>query len=96
MTEFYRDVLGLEVVGTEPGWTELRAGACFIALHKGTNGKPKGRSPKLAFYAADVEAVKADLVAKGVAMGKTWVAPEVSFCDGVDPDGNAFSLSNRR
>ncbi len=94
MTAFYRDGLGLDLIGEEDGWREFRAGACIIALHKGPAAKP-GRSPKLAFYVADVAAEKLALEARGVVMGKIWTSPQVTFCDGHDPDGNAFSISDR-
>ena len=94
MTAFYRDVLGLELIVHEKGWREFRAGGCIVALHEGPAAKP-GRSPKLAFYAADVAAMKTALEANGAVMGKIWSSPSVTFCDGHDPDGNAFSISDR-
>lgn len=94
MTAFYRDVLALELIAQEKGWREFRAGGCIIALHEGAAAKP-GRSPKLAFYATDVTAMKATLESRGAVMGKIWTSPQVTFCDGADPDGNAFSISDR-
>ena len=94
MTAFYRDVLGLDLIAQENGWREFRVGGCIIALHEGPAAKP-GRSPKLAFYAVDVAAEKLALEARGAVMGKIWTSPQVTFCDGADPDGNAFSISDR-
>ncbi|WP_374135014.1 hypothetical protein [Sphingomonas sp.] len=34
MTHFYRDILGLKVVGAEPGWLDLDGGGCRLALHE--------------------------------------------------------------
>ena len=95
MTAFYREGLGLKLITDQDGWKEFRAGTCILALHGGAKGEPNGRSPKLAFYATDVAAVKAELEGRGVTLGKVWTSPEVTFCDGADPDGNVFSISNR-
>ena len=94
MAAFYRDVLGLELVVDEDGWKELRAGACIIALHRGARAAPR-RSPKLAFHARDVSAVRAALVKRGAVMGEVSSGGGIDFCDGKDPDGNAFSISSR-
>ncbi|ESQ78182.1 VOC family protein [Asticcacaulis sp. YBE204] len=95
MTVFYRDVLGLALVKDDGDWREFDAGACRIALHAGAKSKPNGQTPKIAFRVADVPAVRDALIAKGVPMGKLWVAPDVTFCQGSDPDGNAFNISTR-
>lgn len=95
MTVFYRDVLGLLVLNDHGDWRELDAGDCMIALHAGAKGKANGHNPKLSFHADDVAAVRDELMAKGVVMGKLWVSPEVTFCQGADPDGNAFNISSR-
>ncbi len=94
MTAFYRRHFGLELVTDEPEWKELDAGGCRIALHAGSKGKPNSRTPKIAFKCDDVPAKREQLVDSGVAMGKLW-AGKISFSDGVDPDGNAFQISNR-
>ncbi len=94
MVAFYRDVMGCELVTDDDGWKELQAGGCMIAIHKGAKGEPNGRSPKIAFYCDDVPAMREALIAKGVPMGKLWQG-QISFCDGVDPGGYAFSISNR-
>ena len=96
LTAFYRDVIGLTVVGREPGWVEFAAGGCAIALHKG-RGKPGARPPKLVFHAADVAAARAALIRKGmVSLGPVKSATHFDMCDGVDPDGNPIQLSSRR
>jgi len=94
MVAFYRDVMGCALITDEPGWKELQAGQGIIAIHGGSKGTPNARSPKIAFKCDDVPATRAALIAQGVEMGKLWTG-EISFCDGVDPGGYAFSISNR-
>src|SRR5262249_7478121 len=95
MTAFYRDVLGLRIVGREPGWVDFAAGACNIALHKGA-AEPGKRPPKLTFYAADVSRTRALLIKRGANMGKVVSTAEFDMCAGKDPDGNPFGVSARK
>ena len=96
MTAFYRDVLGLAVVGREDGWVDFAAGGCALALHAGA-AKPGSRPPKLAFYAADVAAARATLVKRGLASaGPVKSAGHFDMCDCKDPDGNRLQISSRR
>ncbi|WP_395020068.1 VOC family protein [Dongia sp.] len=95
MGRFYAEVLGLELANTAPGWREYRAGGCAIALHEGES-KAGSRPPKLAFYAADVAAVRATLTRRGAKMGKVVSAGSFNLCDGKDPDGNALQISSRK
>ncbi len=95
MARFYREVLGLKPLTDEDGWKEFGAGSCNIALHRGRSAG-RSRSPKIAFYAADVAATRAALVRRGATMGKIMSGRDIDFCDGKDPDGNAFSISSRR
>ena len=95
LADFYRDVIGLEVVGEEAGWVELAAGPCTIALHAG-KARPGARPPKLVFHAADVAAAKAALVKRGAEdLGPVKSARSFDMCDGRDPDGNPFQISSR-
>ncbi len=94
MVAFYRDVMGCVLIADEPGWKELKAGQGIIAIHGGAKGPPNAYSPKIAFKCDDVPAMRAQLIAKGIEMGPLWEG-EISFCDGVDPGGYAFSISNR-
>ena len=96
LAAFYRDVVGLEVVGQEPGWIDFAAGPCNIALHKGTAVAGK-RPPKLVFYAADVAAARAALVKRGAkGFGAVKSAKTFDMCDGRDPDGNPIQISSRK
>ena len=95
MTVFYRDVLGLAVTRREPGWVELAAGGCALALHNGKS-EPGKRPPKLAFFTADVAATRAQLIARGlVGAGPVKSGGDFEMCDCKDPDGNPFQLSGR-
>lgn len=104
-TVFYRDVLGLPMVNSpdDPSqFVEFEAGGCRIALHN--NGVPTKakRPPKLVFYAKDVGAARAVLLARGANMTKVvdtnvelHDGSMLQLCDGKDLEGNPFQLSNR-
>lgn len=94
MTAFYRDTLGLELIKDEPGWKELDANGCMIALHNGTS-RVGARPPKIGFWAADVGKARDALIERGARMGKLLSGAGLIRCDGKDPDGNPFSISNR-
>jgi predicted enzyme related to lactoylglutathione lyase len=103
---FYRDVFGFTVrPSDEPSkeWIELETGGCRLAFHKarGPNGpidSPTGSptSPhKIVFFAEDVEAARGAVVARGATMGKVHKFKSLVLCDGKDPEGHAFQISNR-
>lgn len=104
-SKFYREVLGLEEVPNpdhEALFIEFDAGGCRIALHSGGVPSKAKRPPKLVFYAQDVGATREWLVARGAKMGKVKQTDlklhdgsDLSLCDGQDPEGNPFQLSNR-
>lgn len=94
MTAFYRDVLGLELRKDEKGWKEFNANGCVIALHNGSSAVGK-RSPKIGFWASDIAAARAELVGRGAKMSKIMVGGGLTRCEGKDPDGNPFSISDR-
>ncbi|MEI9993206.1 MAG: VOC family protein [Rhizomicrobium sp.] len=93
MSAFYEEVLGLKRVTDEKGWREFAAGPIRIALHSGP-ASPGRKGPKIVFYAKDVAATRAKLVARGATFGKVHVGEGFSLCDGKDPDGNPVQLSN--
>jgi catechol 2,3-dioxygenase-like lactoylglutathione lyase family enzyme len=95
LAAFYRDVIGLEIVGREPGWIDFAAGACNIALHTG-KPTPGNWPPKLVFYAADVAAARAVLMKRGVKFGPIKSTKTFDMCDARDPDGNKIGLSSRK
>jgi catechol 2,3-dioxygenase-like lactoylglutathione lyase family enzyme len=93
MTRFYGEVLGLKQVTAEKGWREFAAGGARIALHSGP-ASPGRKGPKIVFYAKDVAAMRAALVARGAKFGKIHEG-DFCLCDGKDPDGNPVQLSSR-
>ncbi len=94
MASFYRDVIGLEQAADEPGWKEFKAGGCNIALHNGTSVVGKG-APKMAFYATDVAATRDILRKRGAKLGKVKSGSGLDLCEGKDPDGNHFHISDQ-
>ena len=88
MTAFYRDVLGLPVKSEEQGWVEFDG----FALHRGAS---KPGSTKLAFGSKDVVQTREELIARGARMGKLKDYGGLVLCDGKDPEGNLFQISNR-
>jgi len=94
MTSFYRDVLGLRMRKDEQGWKEFDANGCVIALHNGTSQVGK-RPPKIGFWSEDVALARKALVARGAKLGKVMSGSGLIRCEGKDPDGNPFSISNR-
>jgi len=94
MTAFYRDVLGLKLRKEEKGWREFDANGCVIALHNGTSSVGR-RPPKIGFWAADIAAAREQLTGRGARMSKVTVGGGLVRCEGKDPDGNPFSISDR-
>jgi catechol 2,3-dioxygenase-like lactoylglutathione lyase family enzyme len=94
MIRFYRDVLGLKQKKDEPGWKEFNAGDCDVALHNGTSAVGR-RPPKLVFFSADVAATRQALLKRGARLGKVKSKESLDLCEGTDPDGNPFQISNR-
>ena len=95
MASFYRSVIGLRQIADEAGWKEFAAGGCNLALHRGTSEVGK-RAPKLVFYSDDVAAIRAALLKRGATLGKIKSGDGLDLCEGRDPDGNPFQISNRR
>ncbi|MEO8558019.1 MAG: VOC family protein [Rhodospirillales bacterium] len=94
MTAFYRDVLGLTLRTDIKGYKEFDAGGCGIALHNGSS-VPGRRPPKLVFPTKDVAKLRTELIARGAKLGKVMSGGGLMRCEGKDPDGNPFQLSDR-
>lgn len=99
MVKFYRDVLGLKLKKDEKGWKEFDANGCVIALHNGTSQIGR-RPPKPGFWAKDIAAARQELVGRGAKMSKLKMSKLMTRgglvrCEGTDPDGNPFSISDR-
>ncbi len=104
---FYTDVFGFTALPSDYAsteWMELDTGGCRLALHKarGPDGpidSPTG-SPmnphKIVFFAEDVETARAAVVARGAVMGDVRKFGSLMLCDGKDPEGHVFQISNRR
>ncbi|MDX2004713.1 MAG: VOC family protein [Meiothermus sp.] len=102
---FYREVLGLPLVlnpDDEAQFVEFEAGGCRLALHSGGLPSRAKRPTKLVFYAQDVAAARAWLASRGAKLGKVKSTAvdladgsRLQLCDGQDPEGNPFQLSNR-
>ena len=98
VAKFYQEGLGLIPMGESSAeWVELSAGSCSIALHKSiSSASERGeKATKIVFGVADVSGAKALLESRGVKMGAVYSFEAISFCDGTDPEGNKFQLSNR-
>lgn len=91
---FHRDGLGLMLRKDEKGCKEFDANRCIIALHNGTTEIGR-RPPEIGFWANDVEAVRQELVGRGVRMTNLMSGGGLTRCEGKDPDGNPFSISDR-
>jgi catechol 2,3-dioxygenase-like lactoylglutathione lyase family enzyme len=100
---FYRDVLGLRVKEPEDAgdfgdlfWVEMDTGGCTLALHAGGARRFGKDAPKVVFRVADAPTVREGLLDLDVPMGEVRSpAPGVLVCDGVDPEGNRFSIESR-
>ncbi len=109
MHAFYRDVIGLTPVDEiEPlEWVQFDCEGTFFALHAMSaeaaarvtiDDPPRVRTDtpmKFAFHADDVDATARQLRERGAAMRDVRRFGTVVLCDGVDPEGNLFQLSNR-
>lgn len=97
---FYRDVMGLapsahENVddGIKHGWLTFDTGPCVLALHAGGKRRFGQDAPKFVFFVADIEAERQRLIGHGVAMDEVFSpAPGIFVANGVDPEGNRFSI----
>ena len=100
VSEFYRDVLQLKPI-FDPKvapleWVEFNSGPCRIALQVATqvDGVPSTYN-SIVFYAEDVVATRAELLSRGAPMGETEDIGDFQQCQGQDPEGNKFFISNR-
>ena len=99
---FYRDKLGLQVKFPketsnygEEFWVELDCGPCTLALHTGGKRRFGADAPKIVFRVGDILAARQELTDQEVEMGEIRSeAPGVWVSDGIDPEGNKFSIES--
>jgi catechol 2,3-dioxygenase-like lactoylglutathione lyase family enzyme len=100
---FYQDKLGLTVIEpqgitdfSDVYWVEFDTGPCTLVLHGGGQRRHGEDAPKVVFRVEDIEAVRTELIGQGVRLGEVRSpAPEVWVCDGLDPEGNKFSIETK-
>jgi catechol 2,3-dioxygenase-like lactoylglutathione lyase family enzyme len=107
MTAFYRDGLGLRPLPdrSEEGFAVFDAGGTHLALHAippalaktiQIADPPEARADtpiKLFFEVDDLAEARAHLARRGAIMSEpnSW-----GGCDGLDPEGNVFTIVDRR
>jgi lactoylglutathione lyase len=104
-TAFYRDVLGLPLRFSSPGWTEFETGSVRLALHRAGGqeqaqfypGRPPAGVAHLAFVVPDIQAAYEELKARGATFSQP---PEKQVTGNLiavlhDPDGLGITLQQR-
>jgi lactoylglutathione lyase len=102
-TAFYRDILGLPLKFTSPGWTEFYTGATTVALHTtGASTLPPTQRPpagqaQLGFMVDDLQAVYQALKDQNVLFSlppqQQTSGVTLAVCN--DPDGLGITLQQR-
>lgn len=95
--EFYRRTFDVSdgYIAADKKWAELYFDGVNIAFHNGGFSGEKDRYPKIVFYAKDVEKAKQMLIGRGADMGRVLELDGLALCNGIDPEGNVFQISNR-
>jgi hypothetical protein len=96
---FYKDKLGFKKVESkrfpEKEWMEFDAGGCKLGLHySATPGAFRNNWNKFVLYSENVGRSRSRLVKKEVKVGEIFRFNEIEICDGEDPEGNRFQISN--
>lgn len=106
--DFYIDIFQFEVLEEiKDQWVLLNAGDCKIGLHKigdqfldtFTENFNADNNVKLVFeITTDIFLLQKELLKKGVHINEvqTWETYHSHTCDGKDPEGNTFQLSQRK
>lgn len=98
MTDFYREVFGLEIQdgAVEHGFVRFDTGGTDLCLHAGRDGELGEFAPKPVFEVADIEAAHQHLREADVEVGDEIRSPVPGrrILDGRDPEGNRFSLES--
>jgi len=103
-TAFYRDVLGLPLKFTSPGWTEFNTGTTTVALHTTgdarvplAQGRPPAGQAHIGFIVDDIQTIYEALRAQDV----YFSLPPSKQVSGVtlavlhDPDGLGITIQQR-
>ena len=101
---FYRDVLGLPLKFTSPGWTEFNTGSVTIALHT-TGGEgssqmvslPPPGNAQIGFMVDDIQSAYEELQAQGASFSLSPQKQNSGVILAVlnDPDGLGITLQQR-
>ncbi|MEO8972672.1 MAG: VOC family protein [Ktedonobacteraceae bacterium] len=103
-TAFYRDVLGLPLKFTSPGWTEFATGTTAVALHMTgdaksppMHGRPPAGQAHIGFIVDDIASVYESLKAQDVVFS---LSPQkqtsgVTLAVLHDPDGLGITIQQR-
>jgi lactoylglutathione lyase len=103
-TAFYRDVLGLPMKFTSPGWTEFDTGSITLALHTTGDaklpphqGRPPAGQAHIGFIVNDLQAVYEALKAQDVFFSLPPQKQPTGRTLAVlhDPDGFGITLQQR-
>lgn len=101
---FYRDVLGLPLKFTSPGWTEFATGSITVALHMTGDaqlplmpGRPPAGQAHLGFVVEDVQATYDALKAQDVPFSLPPQKQPTGATLAVlhDPDGFGITIQQR-
>lgn len=98
MTAFYRDVLDFsEAESADPTRSNFNLGTTTLCLYQ-ANAPMRDDATIgaiMLFRVPDVAAMREQLTERGVHMGKLKTFGAHAECDGRDPEGNLFRLSNQ-
>jgi len=76
-------------------WVVFRTGECSLALHSGGRHRIGEDAPKIVFDVEDLAKIRKKLIRRGVTLDEVWSpAPGILVSDGVDPEGNHFSIES--
>ncbi len=97
MMEFYSRITGSKesYIEADLKWGELKAGNMNVAFHYSPIAGKNDSRFKLVFFSSTVAAVRKKLTAMGVKMGTVITSGRLRMCNGRDPEGNVFQISNR-
>lgn len=91
--KFYSEGLGLKVVMSSPGWSELDADGTTIALHAAPENGQSGNSPILSFHVDDIQETIASLEERGATLEGNVREPSFGKVAAMrTPDGSILSL----